>query len=338
MNSINFSTAVTSSHVLSISSDGNATARLLGNLGKIDLSGDWKKTVIWLEENRKMAAETYNSAINPIDGSAEEYTSQSTEVHQCVFIGNIAFSGSGNALFVTDGLVATNSIFHQNGGADEQALLHASFPNAPLRKISYCLVEGDYEGLGNLDADPMFVNANDPNGPDDEWFTEDDGLRLKAGSPAIDGGSNSYVQPDFTDLDKDGNTTESVPLDASGFVRFQGNAVDIGAHEYGDEYPTEWSLTKDLGDGWKRFEWFDSFYEHPSGWIYHIRLGWLYRVSAGTDSIWLYYPKHGWMWTNRTSYPYFYDSSTKAWMYFKSVDDKPRFYHYGTKAWVTLGE
>jgi hypothetical protein len=53
---------------------------------------------------------------------------------------------------------------------------------------------------------------------------------------------------------------------------------------------------------------------------------------------WHYYPSRGWMWTNRTSYPYFYDSSTKAWMYFKSGEDKPRFYNYGTKTWVTLGE
>jgi uncharacterized repeat protein (TIGR02543 family) len=53
---------------------------------------------------------------------------------------------------------------------------------------------------------------------------------------------------------------------------------------------------------------------------------------------WFYYPNRGWMWTNRTSYPYFYDSSTKAWMYFKSGEDKPKFYHYGTKTWVTLGE
>jgi hypothetical protein len=43
------------------------------------------------------------------------------------------------------------------------------------------------------------------------------------------------------------------------------------------------------------------------------------------------------MYTKRSIYPYFYDSSTKAWMYFKSGEDKPRFYHYGTKTWVTLG-
>jgi hypothetical protein len=61
------------------------------------------------------------------------------------------------------------------------------------------------------------------------------------------------------------------------------------------------------------------------------------NTTPYTDG-WFYYPNRGWMWTNRTSYPYFYDSSTKAWMYFKSGEDKPRFYHYGTKTWVTLGE
>ena len=61
------------------------------------------------------------------------------------------------------------------------------------------------------------------------------------------------------------------------------------------------------------------------------------NTTPYTDG-WFYYPNRGWMWTNRTSYPYFYDSSTDGWMYFKSGEDKPRFYHYGTKAWVTLGE
>jgi uncharacterized repeat protein (TIGR02543 family) len=53
---------------------------------------------------------------------------------------------------------------------------------------------------------------------------------------------------------------------------------------------------------------------------------------------WFYYPNRGWMYTKRSIYPYFYDSSTDGWMYFRSGEDKPRFYHYGTKTWVTLGE
>ena len=51
---------------------------------------------------------------------------------------------------------------------------------------------------------------------------------------------------------------------------------------------------------------------------------------------WFYLPNRGWMFTNRTSYPYFYDSTSKAWMYFQSGNNMPRFYHYGTKEWMTL--
>jgi hypothetical protein len=51
---------------------------------------------------------------------------------------------------------------------------------------------------------------------------------------------------------------------------------------------------------------------------------------------WFFYPNRGWMFTNRTAYPYFYDSFTQSWMYFKSGEDKPRFYDYGSKTWVTI--
>ena len=51
---------------------------------------------------------------------------------------------------------------------------------------------------------------------------------------------------------------------------------------------------------------------------------------------WFYLPNQGWLWTTRTTYPYFYDSTTKAWMYFQSGNDMPKFYHYGTKTWMTV--
>ena len=51
---------------------------------------------------------------------------------------------------------------------------------------------------------------------------------------------------------------------------------------------------------------------------------------------WFYVPSQGWLWTTRTSYPYFYDSASKAWMYFQSGNEKPRFYHYGTKEWMNI--
>ena len=51
---------------------------------------------------------------------------------------------------------------------------------------------------------------------------------------------------------------------------------------------------------------------------------------------WFYLPNQGWLWTNRTSYPYFFDSTSKAWMYFQSGNEKPKFYHYGTNKWMTV--
>ena len=52
------------------------------------------------------------------------------------------------------------------------------------------------------------------------------------GSPALDGGVNSHIPPDYADLDNDGDTTEPVPYDQRGYPRIAGSAVDIGAVEY----------------------------------------------------------------------------------------------------------
>ena len=51
---------------------------------------------------------------------------------------------------------------------------------------------------------------------------------------------------------------------------------------------------------------------------------------------WFYLPNQGWLWTTRTTYPYFFDSTSKTWMYFQSGNEKPKFYHYGTKEWMTV--
>jgi hypothetical protein len=47
--------------------------------------------------------------------------------------------------------------------------------------------EGDII-LNNIPDDPLFVDPNNPAGPDGIIFTDDDGFRLLSGSPAIDAG------------------------------------------------------------------------------------------------------------------------------------------------------
>ena len=95
---------------------------------------------------------------------------------------------------------------------------------------------------GMIGGDPLFL---DPRGPDGIAGTPDDDLRLGAGSPCIDAASNLLIQPDWTDIDGDGDFAEQMPLDRDGNPRRvddptvtdtgDGTApiVDMGAYEHG---------------------------------------------------------------------------------------------------------
>lgn len=79
----------------------------------------------------------------------------------------------------------------------------------------------------NLDADPLFLIPPAPGVTSPQTID----LRLQAGSPAIDAGANAAVPADIADVDDDSNTTEILPIDASGKPRIAGVSVDIGAYE-----------------------------------------------------------------------------------------------------------
>ncbi len=103
--------------------------------------------------------------------------------------------------------------------------------------VSNSDVQGGWTGagVGNIALDPLFVDAD---GLDNTIGTIDDDVRLGALSPAIDAGDNLEVPADVADLDEDGNTAESLPLDFAGVMRIvDGNfdttaTVDMGAHEF----------------------------------------------------------------------------------------------------------
>jgi hypothetical protein len=84
-------------------------------------------------------------------------------------------------------------------------------------------------GVGNLDLDPQFLDAD---GPDNNPSTfEDNDYRPIAGAPGNDAGSNLLVLPDLTDIDGDGNTAEPTPLDLDLTLRFVEDllAPNVGA-------------------------------------------------------------------------------------------------------------
>ncbi len=59
------------------------------------------------------------------------------------------------------------------------------------------------------------------------------------------------------------------------------------------------------------------------------------NATPYTDG-WFYFPNHGWLYTRTSIYPYFYDQSSKGWMYFQSGNENPRFFHYGSQKWMYL--
>ena len=148
----------------------------------------------------------------------------------CFIFNNIFFNNTSSSQFYYSTINATNetipspfNIFANNlieGG--KSAFVSCTFPlTIPDENV--------------IDTDPVFVDISDPDGPDDIWGTEDDGLRLQSGSPAIGYGDTDYLPLDTYDFDDDGDTTELIPVDIAGYIRIQDGALDLGAYEFGEQ-------------------------------------------------------------------------------------------------------
>lgn len=115
---------------------------------------------------------------------------------------NQGAGGGGVAVHVGANIMLSNTIvYHNTGGNDSQ--IHM-FGGGQLG-ISSSNVQGGYAGTGNIDVEPMFVDA--ANGD----------FRLQAESPVIDAGTS----------DADAPTT-----DIAGTPRPQGTTWDMGAYEF----------------------------------------------------------------------------------------------------------
>ncbi len=158
----------------------------------------------------------------------------SPTVSHCTFSGNSAGSGGGGGM--TNSTTAGNPGTGSNpvvtncilwGDTPDEVYNNSFFgPSVPV--ITYCDVQGGYVGTDNINANPLFVDAN---GGDNVFGTPDDNLRLAANSPCIDAGNNAAVPAGVT-TDLDGNNRFLDDPDAPDTGVGGCAIVDRGAYEY----------------------------------------------------------------------------------------------------------
>jgi len=135
----------------------------------------------------------------------------------CTFSGNTASDGGGTYNSASSIMTAINCIYWGD-------TVNEIVNNSSITTVTYSDVEGGWVGTGNIEADPLFADA--------------DG-RLLAASLCIDAGDNSAV-PSGVTTDLDGNP------------RIQGLCVDMGAFEAGPEtmlVPLRSYILQQVGSG-----------------------------------------------------------------------------------------
>ena len=176
-------------------------------------------------------------------------TNSSPTVTGCKFIGNGAGLGGGFYSRISGNPTVTNCSFSGNTAGDEGGgVLNVSTSNLTLTNcilwgntpaeisgngttaVAYSNVAGGFEGDGNIDADPLFVDA------------EGGDLHLLPGSPCIDAADNTAVPEGIvTDLDGNPRFVDDPNTDDTGFG--DPPIVDMGAYEFQDP------CADDDGDG-----------------------------------------------------------------------------------------
>ena len=139
-----------------------------------------------------------------------------TYLAHCTVAANVAASGGAVFHAELSGLLVADSIFWSNApDAIDSSMNYAG------GQVWYSDVENGFAGTGNIDADPLFVDAAAGN------------YRLSADSLAVDAANPTGLHGDEADLDGDGVTSEPLPLDLDGEPRVQGPQADMGAYERG---------------------------------------------------------------------------------------------------------
>ena len=93
------------------------------------------------------------------------------------------------------------------------------------------------------------------------------------------------------------------------------------------------SSPKNSSDNWKKDSWFGIYFQHESGWIYHLELGWCFLVQAENDWIWLWKDELGWIATNRDIFPFVFMADQSQWTFLNLSAKGTYYYSYREDNW-----
>ena len=132
----------------------------------------------------------------------------------------------------------------------------------------------------------------------------------------------------------DGNFSVSLILEAGKRYYYRAVAAnEVGISRSGPkrlETPASqtywWSDALLQASGWKILPWFGTFRPYENGWIYHLKLGWVFVHPEETSGLWLWKKNMGWIWTKEGVYPYFWKNHDGSWQYLVgSINSSPLF-------------
>ncbi|MHC4153981.1 MAG: S8 family serine peptidase [Planctomycetota bacterium] len=212
-----------------------------------------------------------NSAGNEGGGAMFNHALTST-LTNCTFSKNSTSSDGGAMKNTgTNDQTVVNCIYWDDSASGSGDEIYNQYVSSEPN-FSYCDIEGcggsaswdpnvGTDGGSNIDADPCFVDANDPNGADDIWANTDDGLVLDSNSPCTNTGDDAAVPNDIT-------------ADIKGEYRIMGDAVDMGAYEFYEYYVYYVDVNGDDSNG---TSWTHAFTDINSA----------VTAARGGDEIWI---------------------------------------------------
>jgi hypothetical protein len=155
-----------------------------------------------------------NNTVTVGDGGGIYSDRAASTFINCTLFGNTAAATTGGILCNYSALTLNNCILWGNNALTDKEI--GLFLGATAT-VTYSTIKAAtvLAGTGNRNAPPNFVNEADPDGADDLWFTNDDGLRTKC-LPTVNGGNNTGI---------------TATTDITGAPRIQQSTIDMGAYE-----------------------------------------------------------------------------------------------------------